>query len=388
MTTSRSPVPAPGSTAALRPANQRRIVELLRARGGEPVTQAEAARETGLAAATVSNIVRDLTAAGILDIEPGSGRRGTVVRFARTAGLVAALDFGHSHLAAAVADLAGVVVAEAEAPLHADHSYVEGLALAGELLDRALAEAGHERSDIRTICVGLPAPIEERVVRASAILPGWIGVDAEAVVGEAFGIPVHVENDANLGAWAEHRVGAARGRDNVVFVKSSSGVGGGLIIDGRLFRGARGMAGEIGHLTIDEQGPLCRCGSRGCLEAYTSTATLAAMFAGQGSGVGMADLVTAAHEGNVSARRVFEDAGLHLGWGLASIVNLVNPDVVVVGGDLALAGDLVLDATRVGLRRHALADAADTPVVVSALGRRASLVGGLLLAAERTDVLA
>lgn len=388
MTASRSSTPAPGSTASLRPANQRRIVDLLRGRLGEPVTQAEAARLTGLAAATVSNIVRELTAAGIVETEPGSGRRGTVLRIARSAGLVAALDFGHTHVAAAVADLAGVVLAEERSPLDAEHAYADGLALAARLLDTALAGVGATRSDVRMVCVGLPAPLEASVVRASAILPGWVGVDARAVTEAVLGLPVHVENDANLGAIAEHRVGAAKGLHNVVFVKSSSGVGGGLIVEDRLFRGSRGMAGEIGHLTIDEQGPLCRCGSRGCLEAYTSTTTLAALFAGPGSGAGMEQLITAAHEGNVAARRVFEDAGLHLGWGLASIVNLVNPDVVVVGGDLALAGDLVLDATRVGLRRHALADAADTPVVVSALGRRASLVGGVLLASDGTDVLA
>lgn len=387
MTPSRTSSPAPGSTASLRPANQRRIVDLLRARATEPVTQAEAARLTGLAAATVSNIVRELTAAGIVETEPGSGRRGTVLRLSRSAGLVGSLDFGHTHVAAAIGDVAGVVIAEAKAPLASDHAYETGLALAARLLDEALVAAGGTRGDLRTLYMGLPSPIEQRVVRASAILPGWVGIDAAAVAEAALGLPVHVENDANLGALAEHRIGAARGQRNVVFVKASSGVGGGLIIEGQLFRGARGMAGEIGHLTIDDQGPLCRCGSRGCLEAYTSTTHLARLFTRGDSG-DVETLLAAAHRGDVSARRVLEDAGLHLGWGLASIVNLVNPDVVVVGGDLALAGDVVLDATRVGLRRHALADAADTPVVVSALGRRASLLGGLLLAADRTDVLA
>lgn len=388
MTAPRRTGPAPGSTASLRPANQRRIVDLLRSSAGETVTQAEAARLTGLAAATVSNIVRDLSAAGIVETDPGSGRRGTVLRLARSAGLVASVDFGHTHVAAAIGDLMGGVLAERRESIMPDHSHDQGLALAGRLLDGALDDAGADAGQLRTICLGLPAPIHEDVVRSSAILPGWVGVNARQVSEQAWGTPVHVENDANLGALAEHRVGAAKGQRNVVFVKASSGVGGGIIIDGRLFRGARGTAGEIGHLTIDDQGPLCRCGSRGCLEAYTSTSTLSALFAEQMPAAGIEQIVEAAHAGNVSARRLFEDAGLHLGWALAAVVNLVNPDVVVVGGDLAMAGDLVLDATRVGLRRHALADAADTPVAASQLGPRASLVGGVLLAADRTDVLA
>jgi predicted NBD/HSP70 family sugar kinase len=161
-----------------------------------------------------------------------------------------------------------------------------------------------------------------------------------------------------------------------------------VVLGSEIFRGAAGFAGEIGHLTLDDQGPMCRCGSRGCLEAYASIGAILDLMAGQHPDAELDDIIAAAGEGSFAARRTFEDAGLHLGWGLASIVNLVNPDVVVVGGDLALAGDLVLDATRVGLRRHALADAADTPVVVSALGRRASLVGGVLLASDGTDVLA
>lgn len=226
------------------------------------------------------------------------------------------------------------------------------------------------------------------MVRSSAILPGWVGVNAHDVAVERFGVPVQVENDANLGALAEQRLGAARGHRDVVFLKISSGVGGGLVLDDRLFRGSSGTAGEIGHLTLDEQGPVCRCGSRGCLEAYTSTTNVQAMLAGQFPGATIDEILQAARDGNVSALRTLEDAGLHLGWGVASVVNLLDPGLVVVGGDMARAGDLLLDSVRIGLRRHALDTAATTEVVAGQLDERASLVGAVLLAADAIDLAA
>ena len=198
---------------------------------------------------------------------------------------------------------------------------------------------------------------------------------------------MHIDNDANLGALAEHRHGIARGHDSSVFVKVSSGVGAGIVLEDRLFHGSGGTAGEIGHLTLDENGPVCRCGSRGCLEAYTSTVALQSMMELQMPGASVDDIVRAARDGNVSALRALEDAGLHLGWALASVVNLLNPALVVVGGEMARAGELLLESARIGLRRHALDAVASTPVVASELGERASLVGAVLLAAERTELL-
>ena len=386
-TGSRGEVHSPGSTASLRPANQRRVIDVLRGGVDAPVTQADLARVTGLASGTISNIVRELTAAGLIETEPGSGRRGTVVRLSRTAGLVAGIDVGHSHLSIAVADLSAQVLVEKRRRLAHDHRYEDGLDLAGLMLDEALAEAGHSWADVRTVGLGIPAPISDDVVRSSAILPGWVGINAEGVSEERFERPVHIDNDANLGALAEHRIGAARGQDQVVYVKVSSGVGAGLIVDGKILHGARGTAGEIGHLTLDEQGPVCRCGSRGCLEAYAATGTIAEMMAAQLPGATIDDVFESARSGNVAASRLLEDAGIHLGWALATVVNLLNPGVVVVGGDLARAGEPLLEAIRMGLRRHVLADAAATPVVLSELGDRASMLGAVLLAAERTDLV-
>jgi len=385
--TSRTVRTSPGSAASLRVANQRRVLALLLDRGGSPATQADIARETGLAAGTVSTIVRELAAAGVVTTVAGAGRRGTTVQLARGAGLVAGVDFGHSHVAVAIAEMSGEVLAEDRQPLPPGHTHTEGLGRACEMLDHLLAGIGAERAELRNIGMGLPAPLSDNVVMSSAILPGWVGVNARDEAAKAFGADVLIENDANLGALAEHRHGHGRGHANVVFVKVSSGVGSGLILDHKLFRGTSGISGEIGHLTLDDQGPLCRCGSRGCLEAYAATGTALTMMHEQMPDAGIDEIIEAARHGNVSALRVFEDAGLHLGWGLATVTNLLNPGVILVGGDMSHAGELLLESARLGLRRHVLAGTSTTPVLVAELGDRASMIGALVLAIEATDLV-
>jgi predicted NBD/HSP70 family sugar kinase len=379
---------APGSATSLRLANQRRVLSALLGTGGRTLTQSDLTRETGLASGTISSIVRELAAMEIVSTVPGSGRRGTTVRLGRGAGLAAGIDFGHGHLAVVLGDMSGEVLGEARERIDADLAHDAGLHLAGVLLDRLLETTGAGRADVRTIGMGLPAPITPDVDLSSAILPAWVGVNASEAATKALGPPVHVENDANLGALAEHRRGLGRGHDNVVFVKVSSGVGAGLIIHGEIFRGTDGTAGEIGHLTLDDQGPLCRCGSRGCLETYAATGSALTMMAEQLPGATIDDIIEAAEAGNVSALRVFEDAGMHLAWGLAAVTNLVNPGVILVGGDMSHAGDLILDSARLGMRRHVLSGAAAaTPVLVASLGDRASAIGALQLAIEATDLL-
>ncbi len=378
---------SPGSATSLRVANLQRVLAVLLDARGEAVTQADLTRTTGLAAGTVSSIGRELAAAAVVDTVAGSGRRGTTVRLARGAGLVAGVDFGHSHVMVAVGDMAGQILAEARRPIDPGHDHNEGLDRAGEMLDGLLEGLDAQHHELRNIGLGLPAPISDEVVMSSAILPGWVGVNARRAAARRFGRAVQIDNDANLGALAEHRHGAGRGHADMVFVKVSSGVGAGLIIGNTLYRGSTGTSGEIGHLTLDDQGPLCRCGSRGCLEAYAASGTALSMMSEQMPDATIDDLVRSAHEGNVAALRVFEDAGLHLGWGLAALTNLMNPGIIVVGGDMARAGDLLLDSARIGLRRHVLAGAAATPVVTAELGDRASVIGAMLLAIEATDLV-
>lgn len=380
-TSRESLIQAPGSHTSLRTANQRRVLDVLRS-GTDAYTQAELARLTGLAPATVSNIVRDLSAAQLVDTKAGSGRRGSAIRLSRNAGLIAGVDFGHSHIGVAIGTLTGEIIADRRAHLTKSHTYDDSLALATTMI----AELTPPGEKVLRAAMGLPAPITENVVVGPRILPGWNGADSRAHAEHYFGVPVDVENDANLGALAEHRRGVAQGCRSSVFVKISSGVGAGIMLNDALFHGAAGTAGELGHLTLDQSGPHCRCGGRGCLEAYTSVDKILERTAGQLNATCLDDVIEAAQAGQATALRAFEETGLHLGWGLAAVAALLNPEVIVIGGDMARAGELLLESARIGLRRHALDAVAQTPVTTSHLGQRASLVGAVLLAAERTEL--
>lgn len=369
-----------------RDANRQRVLDALLGRGGEDVTYALLAHDTGLAIGTVTSIVREFEGAGMVDTVPGAGRRGATVRLGRGAGLVAGVDFGHLHVAVAVADMTGTILAERKILTDSDQDRAASLAAAADLIADLVGETGEAMEAMRQIGMGLPAPMSQGRVLGSAIMPGWADVQVRSAAEHAFGRPVVVENDANLGALAECHQGAGRGHSELVFVKVSSGLGAGIVVDGRIFRGAAGIAGELGHLTYDEQGPLCRCGSRGCLQAYTSSRMAREMMSDHLPEAGYDEIVAAAITGNVAARRVFEDAGWHLGWGLAMVANLLNPGVIVVGGDMARAGDLLLESARSGMRRHIFAGADPTPVVTSELGDRASLMGAVMLAVETADL--
>ena len=371
-----------------RASNQQRVLTILLSHGDEALTYAQVADAAGLAVGTVTTILREYADAGVVDTVPGAGRRGATVRIGRGAGLVAGVDFGHDHLAVAVADMSGSVLAERWLKVDVDQEHETNFARAAALINELVAEIGEPRTALRTVGLGLPAPLSNGRVLGNTIMPGWAGLDIERFAVTAFGCPVHVDNDANLAALGEYRRGAGRGHDTLVFAKISGGLGAGIIVNGRILSGAAGIAGELGHLTYDEQGPLCRCGSRGCLEAYTSTTAARELMRAQMPGVELAEMVAAARGGNAAAQRVFEDAGLHLGWGLAVAANLLNPGVIVVGGDMAKAGELLLESTRTAMRRHVFEGAVATPVTASELGDRASVIGAVIAAVDATDLTA
>ncbi|MFD1859209.1 ROK family transcriptional regulator [Aeromicrobium camelliae] len=373
------------TTAALRAQNRRLVFEALQ-HGGE-VSQAEIARSTSLAPATVSNIVKELVAGGVVDTVAGAGRRGAVVRVARSAGIVAGVDFGHAHVRVCLADLGGTILGSELAPLDNDHDYRDGLKLAQSMLER-LVEQLDTAVPLRSVGVGLPAPISaDGIINSGSILPGWIGVDAQLAVSELFGVPARVDNDANLGALAEYAEGAGRGVRSMAYLKISSGIGAGLVLDGKIFRGGIGTAGELGHLTMDEDGPLCRCGSRGCLEAYAGGTSLTQQFSSFESGLTVREFVSRAVEGDLGARRLIEDAGRHLGRAAAALAQILGPELIVVGGDMAEAGELLLAGVRDGLRRHALEPIAlRTEVARATLGDRSPAVGAVRAALEAVTI--
>lgn len=374
---------SPGSQSSLRLRNQRRLTDQLRQ--GGPATQAELARATGLSTATVSNIVKSLQSSGLVELEltTSSGRRAHLVKYTGDGSLGAGIDIGRSHVRIVLANRSHEILAEAEVALPVGHQAAQGIAAAATLLSELIATQGLTRSAIRGAGVGIPGPIDKRTgkVVQGAILPEWVGINPQEQLQTALLMPVYIENDANLGALAQITWGDFSGSPNLVFVKIGTGIGAGLIINGSLFTGSLGVTGEIGHLTVDESGNLCRCGNRGCLETVASTAVMInELSRNRPDTVTTADIVELAREGDPVTLRILEDAGMAVGRALASIANIISPDVVVIGGPLAPLGELLLSPIRRGLLRHAVPIVGeDLALAASHLTSRSEALGAISL---------
>ncbi|MFD5205210.1 ROK family protein [Streptomyces sp. NPDC058375] len=373
----------PGSQTSLHRANLERVVRAVRMAGS--LTQAEIARSTGLSAATVSNIVRELKDGGTVEVTPTSagGRRARSVSLSGDAGIVIGVDFGHTHLRVAVGNLAHQVLAEESEPLDVDASSAEGFDRAEVLVKRLIEATGIGPEKVIGVGLGVPGPIdvESGTLGSTSILPGWTGINPSEELSGRLGVPVYVDNDANLGALGELVWGSGRGVKDLAYIKVASGVGAGLVIDGTIYRGPGGTAGEIGHITLDESGPVCRCGNRGCLETFTAARyVLPLLQPSHGPGLTMERVVQLAREGDPGCRRVIGDVGRHIGSGVANLCNLLNPSRVVLGGSLAEAGELVLGPIRDSVSRYAIPSAArQLSVLPGALGGRAEVLGALAL---------
>jgi glucokinase-like ROK family protein len=385
-----------GSLRSLRELNRGRVIEALRGRG--TASRAEIARATGLSRSTVSSIVSDLIEAGLLTEQAeatgvahgeAGGRPPVLLSLNPSAGLAIGVDFGHSHLRVAVSDLSHEVLAETWRELDTDHSAEEGLNAAAELVDEVLAEAKVGRKGVIGVGMGLPGPINRSTgsVGSSSILPGWVGVNAALEMERRLRLPVNVENDANLGALAEFVWGSGRGYSDVIYIKLSSGVGAGLLFGGKLHEGAGGTAGEIGHISAQNGTAICRCGSRGCLETVASARAIAEQVgASRGETVSPRDLLELIAKEDPAASRLIGEAGREIGVALAGLCNLINPNCVIIGGDLSAAGDLITEPVLESIRRYAITSAAEqVSVVAGVLGERAELLGALALVLHASD---
>jgi predicted NBD/HSP70 family sugar kinase len=384
------------SLAQLRTSNLRAVTALLGS--GGPQSRADLARGSGLSRTTVSSLVSELLEAGLVvetedrgtPYKGGSGRPPLLVALALRPGRVAGVDIGHGHVRVAVSDRSAKVQSEVEMITDADPHGAATLDIAADLVRQAAAEAGTPVADLLTVGLCVPGPIDRRSARVDqSVLPGWHELAPADELGRRLGLPVIVDNDANCGAMAEHQHGAGRGAADLLYVKLASGVGAGLILGGRLHRGVAGMAGEVGHVLAREDGTVCRCGSRGCLETEVSTQRLLDLLRPVYSGeLDLAGLLDLDARGETAVRRVLTDAGHTVGRVLAGLCTTLNPSMIVVGGSLGTSATLV-KAIRDGVDRFAHPEAAASVAVVPGhFGGRAEIMGSLALAISRAADLA
>lgn len=386
-------------TQNLKNLNKHAIIDLIRFTSGG-ISRVEIARRMGLTRAAVSAIVDDLMSLGLVRETEGSypsGRRPIVLEINPDLGHVIGIDMGASHVMLILADFSGRQLHEIEVPLDINEGPQICLARVAELVDQLLKEAGMSLSQISAVGVGVPGPIvqKEGMVSGPPIMPGWDRYPIRDHLQELWQVPVSLNNDAELGAVGEWAYGAGRGEHNLAYIKVGTGIGAGLLLEGQIYRGSTGCAGEIGHITIDENGPLCTCGNRGCLEAIAGGAAIArkameAVRMGQRTQLAemvhngkltVADVMNAARHGDHLAQRITAEAGMHLGTAIANIVNLFNPSMVVIGGSVGQIGDLLLEPIRLTVQRRSLLVASrNVRITAALLGKHSVAIGAVVVA--------
>ncbi|MBQ0855531.1 ROK family transcriptional regulator [Streptomyces sp. BH-SS-21] len=373
-------------TSGVRRGNVQRVLEALRL--GGPSSQAALARRTDLSRATVNSIVKKLRAEGVAEVYPVNGRE-TLVALVSTSAAVISVQVNVGAVRAALFDLGSRTRTDAYVPL-GDGAQGGDPGLVTDLVRSLAGQASLQMQDLAGIAVGMQAPISRDTGIISSWarlqLPSWTDVPVAASLTDALGVPVVAENDANLAALAEWTWGAGQGSADFLYVMCAGGVGGGLVIDGRIYRGADGLAGEIGHMVLETSGPVCFCGSRGCLTTFVSERSiLAALDASGSSRKNLREVVAGARKGDPACRRVLYEAGRHLGRAFANTAKLMAPSVIAVGGVLSEAGPLLFDSIQSSVEVHSLrAVSPSLRFTAARLGDDATLLGGAALVLAET----
>lgn len=364
----------------------------------ETTTRSELARATGLPGSTVVGIVGKLLAEGALveqaSVVAGVGRPAKRLALPRFEGLVAVLAVSRHEVRAGLVAPEGDVRARAVLPVEA-LEVADVITPGVALLENLLRESGVAPDSIAAAVVGVPGPFR----RGAGVIPrpdvpeavrdlvpggrpGWMRQDPAPLVTERLGVPALAENDANLGALGEATYGAGRDLGIVVYVKYAQGLGAGVVIDGRPLRGASGHGGELTHVRVDDDGPVCTCGGRGCLAIMTSPDRFLSLLQMSYRGAtAMDDVIALAEHGDLGVLGLLRDAGRLMGRPLADLCAVLNPHAIVLDSRLGAAGPPVLEGIRWTIDRYALAPAAEAVrVVPGTLGADAELLGAVALA--------
>ncbi len=355
-------------------------------RDGRPRTRSELATSTGVARSTVAARIDQLMRLGLVAPSGGTstgGRPPSLFAMNPEARLVTGVDVGATHVALVLADLSGRIHAERGTALDVAEGPEAVLSWVTTTASRCLADIGRQTSDLAAVGMGLPGPVEHASGRPinPPIMPGWDRYDVPGRVQRDLDVPVLVDNDVNIMALGEQS--AFPDISNLVFVKVATGIGAGIISGGQLQRGAQGTAGDVGHVRVSRAGDVtCRCGNTGCLEAVAAGPALARALreAGVPAGTGE-DVVGLTRAGDPTALRIVRQAGRDLGEVLATMVNLINPSVVVIGGRLAGAGEHLLAGIREVVYQRSLPLATEhLRLTASSVGHQAAARGAVALA--------
>ncbi len=376
--------------------NKHAALDLIRFMPGG-ISRIELSRQLGLTRAAASVIVNDLIQAGLVretENRRSGGRNPINLEINPDSGLVIGIDVGATHVTMILANFLAQVQDEVDAPIDINAGPEHCLTQVVNLIKEWLSRNGVDQGKILAIALGVPGPVvtETGVVGAPPIMPGWDKFPIRDWLEERLNCPVSLGNDAEFGALGEWAFGAARGEHNLAYIKVGTGIGAGLLLDGQIYHGSTGSAGEIGHITLMENGPICTCGNQGCLEALAGGRSLverAVTGIKQGrrttlseivpaSKITSKDVIQAARSGDLFSQKLVIESGYHLGTAIASLVNLFNPSIVVVGGGLSQLGDLLLDPIRETVRQRSLRVSWQSVRISAAvLGKRSSALGAV-----------
>lgn len=383
--------------------NKHVILDLIRFTPGG-ISRVELARQMGLTRAAVTTIINDLEKSGIVregEQHTSGGRRPIGLEINPNQGVVVGVDMGATHMNVILADYLAHVIKEKEIPFDIEDGPEICLGKVDQVVRQVVSDAGLTMEQIHAYGVDVPGPIVSEAGRVSGppIMPGWDEFPIREWLEDQWKSMISLNNDAEMGALGEWAYGAGRGERNLAYIKVGTGIGAGLLLDGQIYRGTTGSAGEIGHTTINENGPICSCGNRGCLEAIAGGKAIARraqdeiskgrrtqlIELGNIDSLNAKDVIRAARQGDLLSQQIVAEAGVHLGTAIAGLVNLFNPSVVVVGGGVSQIGDLLLEPIRQTVHQRSLLVASRAVrVTASLLGRRSSAMGTVIQAISLT----
>lgn len=370
-----------GDQALVKKINKSIVLHTIRKHS--PISRAKVSEMTGLNKATVSNLVAELCSEQlVIEAGPGEssgGRKPLILHFNVMAGSVIGVELGVKQITAMLCDLGGGILEEIQTPLNS-HELQHVVGEMKALISDLVAKAPETPYGLVGIGAGVPGMVDENGVVLFAPNLGWEMVALRSMLEEAYDVPVTIDNEANAGAQGELNFGAARGVRHLLYISAGAGIGSGIMIDGELYKGARGYAGETGHMSIEANGQPCSCGNRGCWELYASEKTY------DRPGLRLParstpELVRFAEAGDDDARQHFTVMGEALGIGLTNVINSFNPELIVIGGTLSSARDWLIDPLqRVVAERTLPYHKQQLQIVFSELGSRGAMIGAAFAA--------